>query len=231
MYSKISIIFAFMLVMVMAFTSCTKSNSSETGTLPTEQILTASDFEPVCLENAQARAATYNVEANEPQKILIMSQNSNKFDNELYGSKYDEFSEPKLPTRWIVKNGDYTQVAIVACIDKISDTFWGVCEYNDDKRSTIHRLNVYNAEYEIKIFAAQSGDNLTKEKPIQFNETVAECPIDYKFSEVEKDYYASPRDTSIQALVAPFVNPSVKKNSTPIPLHPYRNYFVNPGDN
>jgi len=104
----------------------------------------------------------------------------------------------------MVDSGDYTKVELVVCLTRTGGDFVGTCDYKDDDSEETFLLNVYNSTYEVKIYAAQSGQEVGT---ATIDATIDDCPMFHMFSEEEEDYFAWPASGTLESALRPYVEP------------------------
>ena len=159
--------------------------------------LTYVDFANLCAGQSLPRAAAYTPDTA-PNQMMILTDNT-------IGAQYDEYTirfTSNLPEEWFAQivdgTFDYSPVELVTCIHRTSTTLADSCEFEDN-----YLLNVYDATYDVSIYAAQSGEKLTAETV----SVTAECPSLHMFDEDEQedDYYADLSEENLRTIIEPFM--------------------------
>ena len=101
--------------------------------------------------------------------------------------------------------GDATTVELVVCVTRAPGEFVESCEYEDEKDGSAFILNTHNASYDVRVFAATSGEEIA-------NTTIeveyGECPMFYMFSdEQEEDTFAYLDGAKLQSFLTQYVEP------------------------
>ena len=181
-------------------TSTDDSSSSET---PTPRPLMGFDFEEVCRRGTVDEVPAYVAEpgSGKIHPVLVFENRfseANSF-SQIYPSTL------KFPVPWMVdSDGDFSTVEVVACLEKADTTFVQTCDYTDDDTGDEFLLDVYNATYDVHVYAAQSGEELGG--TTLFAET-DDCPMFHMFSNPKEDYFASVSMVELQEFLAPIVEP------------------------
>ncbi len=181
--------------------SGTGAQTSTPAATPTERPLMSFDFESVCRRGTVDKATAYEPAPGRVHPVLVFKRDSPE-DNSYYEMSP---STLELPVPWMVDyGGDYTTVELVACLTRTGGDFVGTCDYKDDDSDEVYLLNVYNSTYEVKIYAARSGQEVGT---ATIDATIDDCPMFHMFSEEEEDYFAWPTDAALQAALQPYVEP------------------------
>lgn len=168
---------------------------------PTERPLMSFDFEPVCRRGKVEGAAAYEPTPGRVHPILIFRRDSpdeNDYYEVLPGTL-------KLPVPWMVDyQGDYTTVELVACLTRTGGDLVGTCDYKDDDSDKTYLLDIYNSTYEVKIYAARTGEEVGT---ATIEATIDDCPMFHMFSEEKEDYFAWPPSGVLESALRPYVEP------------------------
>jgi hypothetical protein len=138
-----------------------------------------SQFEKACNQEAVAEAAAYDATSGKPHPIVVLERENpeagysvavNIWLGEESGAVVDAEDDP-------------ANVELVACITRISEEFVEACEYEDtEDASKTYTLNLYSASYEVKVFAAASGEALGS-TTLDATTDADSCPSSYTFTE------------------------------------------------
>lgn len=177
--------------------------SSEPEATPTDGPLTVWEYENVCRQGTVNEATVYEVGAGSAvHPILIFQRDS--ADTNSYDSVTNTILE--LPETWMVDyEGDATTVELVICVTRVPGEFVEACEYSDEDDDTVFVLNTHNASYDVKVFAATSGEEIASTK---IEVAYEQCPMFHMFSdEQSEDTFAYLDGASLQSFLAQFVEP------------------------
>ena len=169
---------------------------------PTDEPLTIWEYEKVCRQGTVEEATVYEASAETVHPILIFQRDS--ADTNSYNSVSNTILE--LPETWMVDyEGDATTVELVVCVTRAPGEFVESCEYEDEKDGSAFILNTHNASYDVRVFAATSGEEIA-------NTTIeveyGECPMFYMFSdEQEEDTFAYLDGAKLQSFLTQYVEP------------------------
>lgn len=170
-------------------------------TPPTERPLMSFDFEPVCRRGKVEGAAAYEPTPGQVHPILVFRRDDPE-DNSYYEVSP---STLELPVPWMVDyQGDYTTVELVACLTRTGGDLVGTCDYKDDDSEETYLLDIYNSTYEVKIYAARTGEEVGT---TTVEATMDDCPKFYMFGEKKEDYFAWPPSGVLESTLRPYVEP------------------------
>ncbi len=168
------------------------------GAKPVDRVLFDSDFEGVCSGAPQAAAAAYDKAATGIHPVLgFGSSTLNSDANNLLPLTIPE----GFTRRWAEGKNNLAEVQLVVCAKRIKDTEVQECDgYQKDGKDTGQVVTLHNASYEVKVFAAKTGEEIAAKT---IDATSDECPS-FVVSDT-KDYYPS-----VDEAVVTFVQPIVK---------------------
>lgn len=198
--NRILVLIMLSLLLSLIVTAC--GGSSEPAATSTPRPLTVWDYEKVCRQGTISEASAYDGAAGQTHPILLFERDS--ANETTYNSKTN--TTLKLPEPWVVDyEGDATSVELVACITRVSEEFVDVCEFgDDDDPDKVYLLNVYDASYEVKLFAATTGEEVGS---TTIDATYEQCPMFHMFSDDEEDTYAYLEGGDLQPFLEEFVAP------------------------
>ncbi len=151
-------------------------------------------------------AAAYDASSSGPHLIALYSQNS--FDETIYDVMFP--SQTNLPEEWTVPvDQPFSDIELVGCLARVEETLVETCEgYELDETDEEGKVEIYDAVYELTIYAAKSGEVLGTETIETFMD---ECPSFVMFStgpgeDLVEEWYGQPTDELVN-LVESYVNP------------------------
>lgn len=160
----------------------------------------------VCTGTVIDVAAAYGAGSSDLHPIVLYSQNS--FDAEIYDLMFP--SQTNFPEEWTVAiDGDYSVVELVGCLARVQETLVETCEgYELDETEEQGTVELYDAVYELTIYAAQTGELIGTETIETFMD---ECPSFVMFStgsgeDLVEERYGQPNDELVN-LVESYVKP------------------------
>ena len=202
---KTPLILLFFISILLVTAACDSGSSGpEPPSDPAE--LKSFHLAEVCTGTSVDVAAAYGASSNELHPIVLYSQNS--FDGEVYDLMFP--SQTDLPEDWTVAvDGDYSVVELVGCLARVQETLVETCEgYELDETDEQGTVELYDAVYELSIFAARTGELVGTETIETFMD---ECPSFVMFStgtgeDLVEERYGQPDDELVN-LVESYVNP------------------------
>ncbi len=120
-------------------------------------------------------------------------------------------SARELPAGWtITQDSDFEDaselldIQLVACSDRIAETPTGIrCSFDDDEEGKVE-LELVDATYELKVYAASTGE-LQHEQRLEAKET--KCPFIATFRKGDTTFVDQPSDddyiSALKSVVAP----------------------------
>ncbi len=188
------------LILILTAVGCGGGGNS--AATPTPRPLASFDFEDVCRRGTVEQASAYDAEAVGAIHPVLVFDNRNTETNSFYQITPSTLN---FPVPWMVDSGDdFSTVEVVACLETVETTFIDTCEYDDDESSNVFLLDVYDVEYSVTAYAAQSGDNLGSGTLTAVSD---DCPMFHMFSDEKEDYFPSVTMPELQAFLAPIVEP------------------------
>ncbi len=203
---RFTIISALLFVLLSTLACSLTSTSSEPDAPPTPRPLAGYDFEDVCRRGTIDGVPAYVAEpgSGKVHPVLVF-ENRFSAENNSFSQIYP--STLKFPVPWMVDyEGDFSTVEVVACLEKEETTFLATCDYQDDESDKVFLLDLYNVNYKVTVYAAQSGEVLAN---TNIQASVDDCPMFHMFSDDEEkeDYFASVTVSELQDFLAPIVEP------------------------
>ncbi|MFZ6028367.1 MAG: hypothetical protein ACOYYS_11685 [Chloroflexota bacterium] len=187
------------LLFILVLAACGDSGPKPT---PTEARLTIWDFEKVCRQGVVGKAAAYEPAAGNVHPIVLFERDS------AGENSYSSMSNIllKLPEPWVVAyDGQPETVELVACITRVSEEFVETCEFEDDENEEkTYLLDVHNASYEVKVFAATTGEEVGS---TTLEAAYEKCPMFHMFSEEKEETFAPLEGGDLQAFLEQYVAP------------------------
>lgn len=160
----------------------------------------------VCSGTVIEAAAAYDASGSGPHKIALYSQNG--FDETVYDLMFP--SQTDLPEAWTTAfDQPFSEIELVGCLARTETTLVDTCEgYEIDEENREGTVEIYDAVYQLTIYAAQTGELLGTETIETF---VDECPSFVMFStgpgeDLVEERYGLPDDQLVN-LVESYVNP------------------------
>jgi hypothetical protein len=168
---------------------------------PVDRVLFDSDFEGVCSGAPQAAAAAYDKATAGIHPVLGFGSSTLNSD----ANKLLPLTIPEGFTRkWAQGQNNLAEVQLVVCAKRIKDTVVKTCDgYQKDGKDTGQKVTLHNASYELKLFAAKTGEELAA-KAIDVN--ADDCPS-FVTSDTTDHY------PSVDEAVVAFVQPMVKTDA------------------
>ncbi|MBN1978550.1 MAG: hypothetical protein JW918_14225 [Anaerolineae bacterium] len=199
MSTKIRVVLPIALIGLLLLAACGESTPTPE---PTERPLMSFDFEEACRRGSIDRAPAYEPEAGSGKIHPMVLFKRDTADDSYLDLSPDSF---ELPIPWMVDyGGDYGTVELVVCMTGIESTLAEDCAYEDDDSGEEYTLHVYETTYEVKVYAAHSGEELgTTTVKAEF-ET---CPMFHMFSDKEEDSYVYPPVSPVQEFLQQYVEP------------------------
>jgi hypothetical protein len=199
MSTKMRAMLPIALIGLLLLTSCGKSTPTPE---PTERPLMSFDFEDVCRRGAVERVPAYEPKPGSGKIHPVVL-----FRRDTADDSYIELSPSsfELPIPWMVDyGGDYSTVELVVCMTGVESTHADDCAYQDDDSGEEYTLHIYDTMYEVKVYAAHTGEEVGTTMIKAESET---CPMFHMFSDEEEDSYAYPPVSSVQAFLQQYVEP------------------------
>lgn len=160
----------------------------------------------VCNGTVLDVAAEYDASSGSLHPIALYSQNS--FDGTIYDFMFP--SQTNLPEEWTVPvDQPFSDIELVGCLARVSETLVESCEgYEIDETSDSGTVEIYDAVYELTIYAPKTGEVIGTETIETFMD---ECPSFVMFStgpgeDLVEERYGLP-DDQLANLVESYVNP------------------------
>jgi hypothetical protein len=170
-----------------------------------DYVLPLTQFEQVCHQKGADKATAYDAAAGKIHPIVMYERSSDNAET------YSLVSIPLLPSDWAVfgEENDPASVELVTCITRISEEYAGSCEFEDETDASItYNLEMYETSYDVKVFAATTGEELgSTTLDVEFIDDEW-CPDSYTFPESGTDsYYAMAQGEALQEYLGQFVRP------------------------
>lgn len=160
----------------------------------------------MCTGTVIEAAAAYDDSGSGPHKIALYSQNS--FNNSTYDFMFP--SQTDLPDAWTTAvDQPFSDIELVGCLERTETTLVETCEgYEIDEEDREGTVEIYDAVYQLTIYAAQTGAVVGTETIETFMD---ECPSFVMFStgsgeDLVEERYGLPDDQLVN-LVESYVNP------------------------
>ncbi|HEX2239629.1 MAG TPA: hypothetical protein VHJ82_00585 [Actinomycetota bacterium] len=165
------------------------------GVTPAVELF-STDIEQVCAGGTVAAAAPYDPSADAIHPMLA------------FEGAAPELTEMTLdfPEGWVAQFPDVEKTELVACLDRTKETFVKTCEgYKSDESDETFSVQLYDAEYDVTLYAAQSGEEIAS---TTLEATDEDCPMLAFFDEGEETQieYAS-ADKQLRQFVQKYVAP------------------------
>ncbi len=201
------LLFFFFSVM-LSLAACDDGDSGGSGIQPPDDPAELKSFHlaEVCGGTAVAVAAPYDANGSERHPIAMYSQNS--YDGSVYDFMFP--SQTNFPEEWSVPvDQPFSDIELVGCLARTEETLVESCEgYEIDGEDKTGTVEIYDAVYELTIYAAQTGEVVGTETIDTF---LDECPSFVMFStgsgeDLVEERYAQPTDELVN-LVESYVNP------------------------
>ena len=158
-------------------------------------------FSQVCQDTVIPIAAEYDSDSDDIHPIVFYN---NFYAEDNYNLIFD--SEMDMDSDWTVEvDGDYSVIELVGCVSRIDSELFDTCEYEFDDSNDVGVLEMYDATYELRLIAAQTGELLLTETIETYMD---ECPSFTMFSDADEveQRYGRPHD-QLPTLVEPYVAP------------------------
>jgi hypothetical protein len=197
----------FLLAVLLSLAACDDGGSESSGIQPPDDpaLLQSFHLAALCSGTAIAAAAPYDA-AESLHPIALYSQNS--FDGSVYDFMFP--SQTNLPEEWSVPvDQPFGAIELVGCLARTEETLVERCEgYEIDGEDQTGTVEIYDAVYELTIYAAQTGEVVGTETIDTFMD---ECPSFVMFTtgsgeDLVEERYAQPTDELVN-LVESYVNP------------------------
>ncbi|VAW43395.1 hypothetical protein MNBD_CHLOROFLEXI01-1372 [hydrothermal vent metagenome] len=160
----------------------------------------------VCKGTAVEVAAEFDNNSSNLHPIVIFQQNT--FEEQFYNLLFP--SQTNLPAEWTIDTeGDYSTIELVGCLVRTETKLVDTCEgYELDETDEEGTVELYDATYELTIYAPQTGEVVGSETVETFMD---ECPSFVMFStgdgeDLVEEWYGNPKD-ELANLVESYVNP------------------------
>ncbi|WP_420628851.1 hypothetical protein [Candidatus Leptofilum sp.] len=160
----------------------------------------------VCTGTVIEAAADYDASGSGPHKIALYSQNS--FDGDIYDIMFP--SQTDIPEAWTTAvDQPFSDIELVGCLARTETTLVDTCEgYEIDEEEREGTVEIYDAMYELTIYAAKTGEVVGTATIETFMD---ECPSFVMFStgsgeDLVEERYGNP-DDALVGLVESYVNP------------------------
>jgi hypothetical protein len=138
-----------------------------------DKVLFDNDFEDVCSGAPQTGAAAYDKAQPGIHPVLGFAPLTTRAD----ASRMVRMSEiPESFTRqWKDGQNTLAEIQLVVCAKRTKDTVGKKCDgYKKDGKDTGQVLTLHNATFELKLYAAKTGDQIAT-KTVELKQT--ECPM------------------------------------------------------
>ncbi len=196
-----------LLMIIFAVVACGGDSGSGSEPLSDPADLQFFHLAEMCNGNAIEVAATYDADSSDLHPIVLFEQNT--FAEDEYNLMFG--SQTNIPDAWTVPDieGDYSLIELVGCLERTETTLVDVCEgYELDDTDKDGTVEIYDATYELTIYAPKTGEVVGKETIETFQD---ECPSFVMFStgdgeDLVEQRYGSPND-ELADLVESYVNP------------------------
>lgn len=205
---KKSLLLFLLLSILLSLSACDEGGSEGGGIQPPDDPAELKSFHlgEVCSGTAIAVAAPYDASSSALHPIAMYSQNS--FDTSTYDFMFP--SQTNFPEAWSVPvDQPFSAIELVGCLARTEATLVESCEgYEIDGEDKTGTVEIYDAVYELTIYAAQTGEVVGTETIDTF---IDECPSFVMFStgsgeDLVEERYAQPTDELVN-LVESYVNP------------------------
>ena len=160
----------------------------------------------MCTGTVIEAAAEYDASGSGPHKIALYNQNG--FDETVYDLMFP--SQTDLPEDWTTPfDQPFSDIELVGCLSRTETTLVDTCEgYEIDEEDREGTVEIYDATYELAIYAAQTGELLGTETIETYMD---ECPSFVMFStgdgeDLVEERYGSAADELVN-LIESYVNP------------------------
>ncbi len=133
--------------------------------------LSVKDFKGVCDGNGVSPAGVYDPESESQHSFVIVNQFVTRGPN-IYVFPDVEYD---FPSDYSLYQVALSQVELVACVSRVSETLAKRCPYSRFGGGTDYTIQKFDAEYDVGIFVAQTGEKLDS---ISFKKEFGpfECP-------------------------------------------------------
>lgn len=198
----------FLLAVLLTLAACDDGGSEGSGIQPPDDpaLLQSFHLAEVCGGTVIPAATAYDASSSDPHPIALYSQNS--FDGAVYDFMFP--SQTNLPEEWTVPvDQPFGDIELVGCLTRTEETLVETCTgYEIDEEDQEGTVEIYDAVYELTIYAAQTGEVVGTETIDTF---LDECPSFVMFStgsgeDLVEERYAQPTDELVN-LVESYVNP------------------------
>jgi hypothetical protein len=194
----------FLLSIFLGAAACDGGSGTEPPSDPAE--LKSFHLAETCTGSVIDVAADYDASSGGPHLIAMYSQNS--FDESIYDLMFP--SQTSFPEDWTVAvDQPFSDIELVGCLARVEETLVETCEgYEIDETNDEGTVEIYDAVYELTIYAPKTGEVVGTETIETF---LDECPSFVMFStgsgeDLVEERYGQPTD-ELANLVESYVNP------------------------
>lgn len=205
---KKTLLLLFFLLISLGAVACGDEGGGGGGiTIPSDPAeLQSFHLAKMCTGTVIEAAAAFDASSSGPHKIALYSQNG--FDETVYDLMFP--SQTELPEAWTTAfDQPFSDIELVGCLARTETTLVDTCEgYEIDEEDRTGTVEIYDATYELTIYAAQTGEVVGTETVETFTD---ECPSFVMFStgpgeDLVEERYGNPNDQLVN-LVESYVNP------------------------
>ena len=201
---KKSLFLLFFLLIGLVTAACGEGGGTAPPSDPAE--LKSFHLAEACTGTVIDVAAAYDASSSGPHLIALYSQNS--FDESVYDFMFP--SQTNFPEEWTVPvDQPFSDIELVGCLARVEETLVETCEgYEIDESDDEGTVEIYDAVYELTIYAAKTGEVVGTETIEAF---IDECPSLVMFStgpgeDLVEERHGQPTD-DLPNLVESYVNP------------------------
>jgi hypothetical protein len=171
--------------------------SAKDAKAPIKKTLTETDFQGLCAGAPQEAATAYDKGQTGIHPVL-------GFGSRPYDTNAEKLTSLDLPegftVKWDKDKNVYTEIQLVACAKRTTDTVVKKCDgYKKDGKPTGQVLNLHSTTYEVKLYAAKTGDVVASKT---IDAPGKECPM-FALNDQTDEYVAI--DEQVVAFIQPFV--------------------------
>lgn len=205
---KKTLLLLFFLLIGFGSVACDDAGGGSDGiTIPSDPAeLQTFHLAKMCTGTVIEAAAAYDASSSGPHKIALYNQNG--YDNTVYDLMFP--SQTDLPEAWTTAfDQPFSDIELVGCLARTETTLVDTCEgYEIDEEDRTGTVEIYDAVYELTIYAAKTGEVLGTEPIETFMD---ECPSFVMFTtgpgeDLVEERYGLPDDQLVN-LVESYVNP------------------------
>lgn len=205
---KKNLLLFFLLAVLLTLAACDDGGGEVSGIQPPDDpaLLQSFHLAAVCSGTPITAAAPYDAAGSDLHPIALYSQNS--FDGSVYDFMFP--SQTNFPEEWTTPvDQPFSDIELVGCLARTEETLVETCTgYEIDEEDQEGTVEIYDAVYELTIYAAQTGEVVGTETIDTFMD---ECPSFVMFStgsgeDLVEERYAQPTDELVN-LVESYVNP------------------------